>query len=137
MDSTIITVTLTTECECEIYNEDTGEFVPSDGTECFGCYDSAWMDFTENIVTPWLKDIGGDDDSKIVVMGEGMTWQRRSGWTVIPAHSLHEALAIDGQYRVEYRFDGSTLTARRWSHDEPVGTGMFTFTLLDFDINED
>lgn len=128
-ETTLTTVTLTTECECQFYNEDTGEFEPSDGTDCFGCYDTAWDDFIENAYTPWLNAIGADDSTVIRIDGSGMGWQRRAGWASVSARDIHSAMTINGEYRIEYYFDGTTLTARRWSHDEPVGTGTFTFTL--------
>jgi len=136
MENTVTKVILTTDCECEIYDEETGEFRPSDGTECFGCYDSAWNDFTENFAR-WLDSVGGTDENKIVIRGEGMGWERRAGWAIFPASEAHEALTINGEYRVDYSFDGSELTAVRYSHDEPTGTGRFLFSLLDFDINGD
>jgi hypothetical protein len=132
-EATITTVTLTTDCTCEMYDDETGEFRPSDGTECFGCYDTDWDDFIENIYNPWLAVIGADDDTDILVTGAGMGWQRRSGWIIVTARDLHSALQINGDYRIEYRFDGTYLTAVRWSHDEPVGTGVFTFDIAPAD----
>lgn len=128
-ETTLTTVTLATECECEIYDEETGEFRPSDGTECFGCYDTAWDDFIENLYTPWLAVIGADDATRIRIDGTGMGWMRMSGWASVSARDIHSTMGLTGDYRIEYYFDGTTLTARRWSHDEPVGTGVFTFTL--------
>lgn len=132
-EATLTTVTLTTECECEIYDEETGEFRPSDGTECFGCYDTAWDDFRDNILAPWLDAIGADDDADILVEGTGMGWQGRAGWIVVTASDLHDALAINGEYRVDYALTGDTLTAVRYSHDEPTGTGTFRFSLAPSD----
>jgi hypothetical protein len=128
-ETTLITATLTTDCHCELYDEETGEFVPSNGSECFGCYDTDWDDFIENLYTPWLAVIGADDDSDILVTGTGMGWQGRAGWIIVTARDLHSAMTINGDWRIEYRFDGTALTAVRYSHDEPTGTGVFTFTL--------
>lgn len=136
-ETTLTTVTLTTDCECEIYDEETGEFRPSDGTECFGCYDTAWDDFIENAYTPWLAVIGADDATRIRIDGTGMGWMRSAGWASVSARDIHSAMTINGDYRIEYYFDGTTLTARRWSHDEPVGTGVFTFTLDENNEDED
>lgn len=128
-NTTAITATLTTECDCQIYNEETGDFEPSNGTECFGCYDQNWDDFIENVYTPWLTAIGADDDTDILVTGTGMGWMRQSGWIVVTARDVHSAMTINGDWRIEYRFDGTALTAVRYSHDEPVGTGVFTFAV--------
>jgi len=128
-ETTLIKVTLTTDCHCEMYDEETGEFVPSDGTECFGCYDTDWDDFIENAYNPWLAVIGADDATRIRIDGTGMGWQRRAGWASVSARDIHSAMTINGDWRIEYRFDGTALTAVRYSHDEPTGTGVFTFTL--------
>lgn len=128
-ETTLTTVTLTTDCHCDIYDEETGEFVPSDGTDCFGCYDTDWDDFIENIYEPWLAVIGADDSTTIRIDGTGLGWRRMSGWASVSARDIHSTLRIDGDYRIEYRFDGTDLTAVRWSHDEPVGTGVFTFAI--------
>ena len=119
---------ITTDCVCETYDESNGDdWVPS--ATCYGCFEESLDDLHDNLVSPWLKDVGADWDSELVVKGEGMGWQRRAGWIVVTARDLHDALAIDGEYRVEYRFDGTDLKARRYSHDEPTGTGVFTFAL--------
>lgn len=134
-EATLTTVELGTDCTCEFYNEETGEFEPSDGTDCFGCYDTAWDDFIENIYNPWLSAIGADDDTDILVTGRGMGWQGRSGWIIVTARDLHSAMTINGDYRIVYRFDGTALTATRYSHDEPTGTGVFTFEVAPADEN--
>jgi hypothetical protein len=126
---------ITSNCVCEIYNESNGESVPSE--DCYGCFEETLDDLHDNLVSPWLKEIGADWDSEIVVKGEGMGWRRRAGWTVVTARDIHDALAINGDYLVKYRLIEGKLEAIRYSHDEPTGTGVFTFALYDFDTNEE
>jgi hypothetical protein len=129
-ETTLITATLTTDCTCEAYNEETGEYEAGSYSDtCFGCYDTDWDDFIENIYNPWLSALGADDSTLIRIDGTGMGWQRRAGWASVSARDIHSAMTINGEWRIEYRFDGTALTAVRWSHDEPTGTGVFTFTL--------
>lgn len=118
---------ITTECICETYNESNGNSVPSDS--CYGCWEESLSDLRDNLLIPFFSVIGADDNSNILVEGTGLGWQGRSGWIVVTANNLHSALAINGEYQVKYRFDGTELKARRWSHDEPTGTGVFTFAL--------
>ena len=119
---------ITTDCVCETYNESNGDdWVPS--ATCYGCYDESLADLRDNLLIPFFSLIGANDNSNILVEGTGMGWQGRAGWIIVTARDLHDALAIDGEYRVEYRFDGTDLKARRYSHDEPTGTGVFTFAL--------
>jgi hypothetical protein len=121
------TASVTTDCECTTENDETGEFGPSN--ECFGdCYE--WQ--KENVfelLGMWqtLNDI--DENDPILINGTGMGWMRREGYKWTTMLELHGALALDGgDFRIEWYWENGELTARRWSHDEPVGTGLFTFS---------
>lgn len=123
MTTTIQTVTVTTDCLCE--NED--------GTQqeyCYGdCYEWQKEDVFE-LLGQWQVINGVTEDDKILITGTGLGWQRLSGWKETDILELHGALSLDGDFRIEWYLEDATLTARRWSHDEPTGTGLFTFTVI-------
>ena len=116
------TAEVTTDCLCE--NED--------GTPqeyCYGdCYE--WQkEGVFELLGMWqtLNDI--DENDHILIDGSGLGWMKQSGYKWTTMSELHGALALNGDFRIEWYLDeNNTLTARRWSHDEPVGTGLFTFT---------
>lgn len=117
-----LTASVTTDCLCE--NED-----GSPSPECFDCYE--WQ--KENVfelLGQWQVINGITEDDKILITGTGMTWQRLSGWKETDILSLDSALSLDGDFRLEWYLEGNELTARRWSHDEPTGTGLFNFKVF-------
>jgi hypothetical protein len=111
---------VTTDCLCE--NED--------GTPqeyCDNCYEWQKEDVFQ-LLGQWQLVNGVDESDPILIKGSGMTWQRLDGhkWTTML--ELDGALALNGDFKIEWYLEGNDLTARRWSHDEPTGTGLFTFT---------
>lgn len=64
--------------------------------------------------------------SHFTVEGTAMGWTRASGFTVVAWDILADAFSLNGDYRVVFTLaDGeNTLTAVRYSHDEPVGASF-------------
>lgn len=126
----ITKIQITTECNCEIYDEN-DDLTPA--TDCFGCYDDALAYLGEKI-DEWLQANGYDDDTIIRVQFSGVSWQRVAGYGDITVADIPEFLALNGDYRIVFELtaDNLTLTARRYSHDEPTGTGLITFTRSPF-----
>jgi hypothetical protein len=60
-----------------------------------------------------------------------MTWQGIMGWAYTTPERLVDTLSLNGDFRLVFEFDGENLTAIRYSHDEPVGTGKFVIELSD------
>lgn len=122
MTETKQVASVTTDCLCE--NED--------GTPqeyCFGdCYE--WQkDDVLYLLGEWQKANDIDEDDPILIEVDRIGWTNASAYKWTTMLELHGALALDGDFRIEwYLSEDNTLTARRWSHDEPVGTGLFTFT---------
>lgn len=124
------TIELTNSCNCEIYDED-DNLTPAN--DCFGCYDDSLAYLGENLDN-WAKANGYDDDEIIRVEFSGVSWQRVSGHGDITLADIPEFLALNGDYRIVFNLtaDYLTLTACRYSHDEPTGTGLITFTRSPF-----
>jgi hypothetical protein len=127
------TVTLATnECECQYYNDE-DELVQPDN--CMGlCYEDACDWFGENALE-FIEANNLTDRDYLLIEGSGMGWTRASGYKLIKAeiNTIRESLMLNGDFRIEFYFsdDKKTLTARRWSHDEPMGTGLFTYKRVD------
>ncbi len=131
----IIKTTITSDCTCEIYDEETDSTMldeygdPKRPDYCYGdCYTESVYDFTENLLKPYAEATGWQLDHPIKVEVSSIGWQRRSGYTFTTLEGLVETLQIDGDFRIQFEYDDEeqSLTAIRYSHDEPTGTGTFT-----------
>jgi hypothetical protein len=114
---------VTTDCLCT--NED-GTLMEDN---CYGeCYE--WQkEVVFYVLGQWQKDNNIDDNDHILIDGSGMGWQRKAGFKWTTMDKLHGALALDrGDFRIEWYLENNILTARRYSHDEPTGTGLFHFS---------
>ena len=119
---------VTTDCLCgEYFDEELDKFVPVE--ECLGdCYE--WQkEVVFYVLGQWQKDNNIDENDHILIDGSGMGWMRQAGFKWTTMMELHGALALDrGDFRIEWYLENNILTARRWSHDEPTGTGLFHFS---------
>jgi hypothetical protein len=121
-----VSLEMTSDCTCT--NEDE---TPS--SDCFGCWDDAkWL--FKDLMNDWRKATGVKWDS-VRIDGYSMGWQRRSGEKVVPFERVLDTLTINGDFRLEFFKEGSSLKAFRYSHDEPTGA-KFVFTLVE-DEEED
>ena len=122
-------IELTSNCTCgDWVDEDDGQVYEAD---CIGsCYDDQLYNLNEEL-TKWRKANDYAIEEIIRVEASGMGWQRSSGHKDILITEIDSCLRIDGDFTIKYSFsdDYLTLTATRYSHDEPVGTGLITFNL--------
>jgi len=118
------TVSVTTDCLC-------GEGDTDTLTEyCSGeCYEWQKEDVFA-LLGEWQLLNNVDEDDTIRINASSVGWQGRSGYKDTDILELHGALSLNGDFKIEWYLEGNELTARRWSHDEPVGTGIFTFDIL-------
>jgi hypothetical protein len=122
-------ITVTSDCICEVYDEELEQYTPA--TECFGdCYSEMVENLNEVIIKPYAEAKGWQLDDQIKVEVSAIGWQRRSGYTMTTLDGLLESLQINGDFRIVFtrNLDTNELTAVRYSHDEPVGTGTFEIT---------
>jgi len=118
------TVSVTTDCLC-------GEGDTDYLTEyCSGeCYEWQKEDVFA-LLGEWQLLNNVDEDDTIRINASSVGWQGRSGYKDTDILELHGALSLNGDFKIDWYLEGNELTARRWSHDEPVGTGIFTFDIL-------
>lgn len=129
-ETQIIKAELDSNCTCEVYDEETDTSEPSEN--CYGdCWIDSKYDFTENLLKPYLDVKGWELDTPIKVVCGRMSWRGVSGYAYTTPEKLVETLSLNGDFRLVFEFDGENLTAIRYSHDEPVGTGKFEFELSD------
>ncbi len=116
------TASVTTDCQCT--NEDG---TPMEDN-CYGeCYE--WQ--KEDVFTllgEWQLANGVDESDPILIEVDKIGWTNASAYKWTTMLELDRALSLDSDFRIEWYLENNELTARRWSHDEPVGTGLFTFT---------
>ena len=116
------TVSVTTDCLCE--NEDG---TPLEGS-CDGyCYE--WQ--KEDVFTllgEWYVVNGIEEDDPILINVDAIGWTNASAYKWTTPMELDGALSLNGDFKIEWYLEDTTLTAKRWSHDEPMGTGLFHFT---------
>lgn len=124
---TKITTTLQSDCTCEVFNDDE---IASPSDECFGCYDDDLMYLRDEVIAKWVE-VNGYASNTVRIDGKGLGWQNLSGYKVVALDNVATSLNINGDFRVVFTLDGTELTAQRWSHDEPMGGAVFTFTLVD------
>jgi hypothetical protein len=124
------TAILTTACECSFYNDETDELEESG--ECFGdCYEEN-KDWSLETISQWIERNGKPEGA--MIEGADMTWLKRSGYKLerntdpekLSAQILN-ALMLNGDFTITLKLAGKNLTARRASHDEPMGAN-FTIT---------
>jgi hypothetical protein len=131
------TATLTSDCTCTKYDEETGdemkdkngEPIPSD--VCFDCYGESISDFYDNFIPEWLNHFGLDVEDKVKLHGSRVNWDYTSGWNVVKVSDLLTELTDNiGQFRLTFRLskDYEELECVRASHDEQGS--LFTISKL-------
>lgn len=143
MNATAIRFELDTYCQCKHcdacgvgYTGDVATCSECEGElrdiaeGCGGwCWDEA-VTFGEYAIEDYLKSVGNPRHLRIE--GRAMGWQRRSGWTDVPAtwQKIREALSLDrADFRLSFKVEDSEMTATRYSHDEPVGATFNIFPI--------
>ena len=125
----VIEFEMTNVCSCEEYDEDTDTSTPA--SYCYGgCYEDSSADLKAELFEPWLVAKGWERDTPIRIQGSGMGWRGQTGYADTTPDSLLDTLSLNTEWILRFKFDGTDLTCVRYSHDEPMGTGQFTFTEL-------
>lgn len=116
-----ISATVSNDCQCDTYNEETDEYTPSE--YCYGdCYELQKEDVAY-VIGEWQKLNEIEEDDFILIKGRGMTWQNLEGSAKTTLENLPNILNINGDYNISWTLDveSKSLRARRGSHDEPMG----------------
>ena len=110
--------TLSSDCSCEVYDEDTDTSSPSD--YCYGCYEDDLDNIKHELLNKWLEANQYELDTPIKIVGTRMTWRGVGGYKITTPKDLVESLT--GDYDFTLRFyastDYKTLKVVRSTHDE-------------------
>ncbi len=119
-------IELTNACTCNP-DEDT----VNDGI-CYGDCFTEQRDYLAEALDAHLAATTLDEAESIRIDCDAIGWQRRAGYAIVEstADGILDALAINGDYRLAFTFsdDYRECHATRYSHDEPTGSGLFTFS---------
>jgi hypothetical protein len=124
INSELIIAEMSSDCTCDTYNEETDEYEPSE--TCYGdCYEIQ-KDDVDYVIGEWQKLNEIEEDDFIIINGRGMTWQNLEGSAKTTLDNLSSILTINGDFRITWTLHEETkkLTARRGSHDEPMGANF-------------
>ena len=136
MSETVNVVTLNSDCQCEMEDED-GKLVPAD--YCDGdCWDIAYYDY-DLFFKEWLVAHPDQLTEILEVDAEGVGWMRQAGSAFVRADAkeLLDLFTLNGDFKLEFTFEGKDLTVRRWSHDEPMGSARFIVRVSELDTFPD
>lgn len=118
----INTVEVASHCVCMDYDGN-----PAD--DCWGCYDDS-KENLHHLIINWLGENDAPSGATVLVQGKGMNWTGDTGYAKCDANTILDTIRLErADYRIEFYQDRDNLTARRWSHDEPMGSAQFTFTI--------
>lgn len=121
---------LSTNCECVEPDEngdakldENGDYVPS--LVCYGCFDDNLANIKHDLLNEWATANGYELDSKIKIVGYGMTWRGVSGYKISTLENLVSDLSLDSDFTLRFYSsdDNTTLKVVRSSHDE-LGAGF-------------
>jgi hypothetical protein len=124
-----VTISITSECTCMEYDPEKGDYTEEPSKECFGCYSDDVENLKLSILEPWLAshNLGGNDS--LIIECPALGWTYSAAYAIVDADAqeIINTMILNGDFRVVFTLKGSELSAIRYSHDEPTGTGTFTF----------
>lgn len=130
-----IEVELSSHCRCTKWDDETETEVldkygnPELAEWCSGCWEDDIENLRYSIVEPFLESKGIDGEQLLYIGATGIGWMRRSGYAIAKADTdaIVKALSINGDFTLYFSYEDGEMTARRSSHDEPMGTGVMEF----------
>lgn len=130
-----IEATLESHCTCTRYDDELDEWTEEPSDYCYGCWDDAVYDFSENLLYPWYAANNYHDNTPIKIVSPNLGWMRQSAYKDTYAKDILDSLILNSAsgFTLRFTLEGATLTCVRSSHDE-YGA-MFTFELRDEDLD--
>jgi hypothetical protein len=119
------TAELTTYCTCEVWDEETDTYSPADTCSDY-CFSDA-EEWAGELVQDWLDSQDLNEWEQVIIQGTGLGWRSLSGFKLVKPEPLEivRALYLNGDFTITYSLTPEgNLTARRGSHDEPMGAGF-------------
>ena len=114
------TATYTTDCWCVDYDDETATETPAEYCRDY-CHEDNKI-YCLELISDWLRI--NNNPQAVLITGKNLTWQHLSGYTIVLAHDILNALMINGEFTISLTLEDKELTARRSSHDEPTGASF-------------
>lgn len=110
--------TLSSECSCSYYDEDTDTEVES--SECFGCFDDDVSNIQLDYLNKWLSANHLERSDVLKIQGTNLGWQHLSGYKLTVADDLIHDLCLNAQFTLYFyaNADHTEIQVVRSSHDE-------------------
>lgn len=116
----LITATLTTDCQCTYYEDETGDWLES--PNCDGC--GQWMlEDADYLLDAWYTRNG--EPEAALISGTRLGWTRSNGYAIARGYvyevltkAILKKLTLDADFTLTLTLDNRQLTATRSSHDE-------------------
>jgi hypothetical protein len=126
---------LSSNCRCTKTDDDGNELKDENGYTipseyCDGCWQDDQSNTEYDIIHPWQEANDIFDQDYVVISANRVSWRNVDGYALSKADfkSILKTLTFDGDWTLKITLNADkTMTAQRWSHDEPTGTGIFTF----------
>jgi len=126
---------LSSNCRCTKTDDDGNELKDENGYAipseyCDGCWQDDQSNTEYDIIQPWQEANDIFDQDYVVISANRVSWRNVDGYALSKADfkSILKTLTFDGDWTLKITLNADkTMTAQRWSHDEPTGTGIFTF----------
>lgn len=124
-EQTARTATVTTNCTCEFWDEETDTYTPA--SECWGDCQSEAEEFATELISEWLTAQNLSQFQQVLIRGLRLGWLRRDGWKLAGTEPLDilRSLYLKGEFTIELTLNEGSLTAIRYSHDEPMGANFY------------
>jgi len=120
---------ISTSCTgCPAYlDTETDEWI--EASDCDGiCFEDDKGNL-DDLIDEWRQHNTFTNDTLIRIDGSDMGWRSQSGYRDVIVDEVAKALYLNSDFRIRYELSENwILTAQRWSHDEPMGSAIFTFT---------
>lgn len=114
-----IEATLTSDCTCEYYDNETEEYIEGKPSEyCYGCWDDSVYDFNENILYPWYAANNYHDNTPIRIITPNIGWMKQSAYCDTYAKDILDKLTLNGDFILRFTLENDKLECVRSSHDE-------------------
>jgi hypothetical protein len=126
---------LSSNCRCTQTDDDGNELKDENGyaipsESCDGCWQDDLSNTEYDIIHPWQEANDIADQDYVVINANRISWRNVDGYALSKGDfkSILKTLTFDGDWTLKITLNADkTMTAQRWSHDEPTGTGIFTF----------
>ena len=115
---------LTSDCQCEVWDEDGNQYALADTCAGF-CFEDA-LEGAVELITEWLESKKLEPWEQVTIYGTRLGWRSLAGYKLAGTEPVEiaKALFLNGDFTIRFKLTPEgELTATRASHDE-YGAGF-------------